>query len=604
MANNILLLLIAVPLAIAVINLVLPLLLRKILTFLGLIYTLVVSFQLSFVPPAATQNIFDTMLANDALSGFTLIFIQLLSIIILIFSLKGVEKEIEKPFFILYPMTVAFCNGVVLSTNMFAFLLFWGMSGITLYLYAVLGRTEEAPQTAKKTFIIVGGSDALLLMGLVIMGVMQPSAGWSLSGVHIPLQEAWAIVAFIFVLLAAFAKAGGFPMHTWVAHFAKDAPVESAAFLPASLDKLLGIYLLARMVTGLFELSMTIHLIIITLGALTVITAVMMAMIQHNGRELLGYHAVSQVGYMIMGVGSGSVLAFAGGLFHMINHTIYKSNLFLSLGSVEKRTGSNQLDDLGGLGKVMPVTFIMALIGALSISGIPPFNGFFSKWMIYQGLLEKAGTLSAGHQIWLLLCIILAVFGSALTLASFMKFIHASFLGYLPEKLRQVKEAIPNQWLATGLLSLLCILFGVFAVQIPLRFFIEPVVAEMQWSVAGFPGLYQPVLIVLLFLAIFILGLIVFLVTKNIRYDDVYIGGMSSSEKFRVLGTEFYNEIRNMTPLKQIYDAAERKWFDIYELGKGVTFFLSGLFQKAHPGQLQLYLFYVILGTLIFIWIV
>jgi formate hydrogenlyase subunit 3/multisubunit Na+/H+ antiporter MnhD subunit len=601
---NLMIMLIALPLIIAIINIVLPLIVRKILSLAVVGYTLIATYLL-YTNPAVSVTMFgETIFILDKMSIFALVFVQILSFIILIFSLKGVSPASEKSFFVLYPMTVAFCNGVILSENIISFLMFWGLAGLTLYLFALLGTTKEAPQTAKKTFILIGGSDAFLIFGFVLMWHLQPAAGWSLSAFSIPLTTGTAIFAFILLLIAAFAKAGGFPLHTWVPDFSKDAPVESAAFLPASLDKLLGIYLLARMMISYFTVELVVNLIVVTLGALTVITAVMMAMNQHNGRKLLGYHAVSQVGYMIMGVGSGSILAFAGGLFHLINHTIYKSNLFLSLGSVEKKTGTNELDDLGGLGKVMPITFIMALIGALSISGIPPFNGFFSKWMIYQGLLEKTASIAPGYQIWLLTCIILAVFGSALTLASFMKFIHAIFLGTRPAKLDKVTEAPANQWLATGLLSALCICFGIFAVEIPLRQFIMPVLADLGWSIESFPGLYNPQLIVMLFAMAFIIGFGIYLFTRKVRYDDVYLGGMSPAEQFRVLGTEFYNEIRNMKPLKAIYNAAERKYFDMYDVSGNSTFAFSRLFQKAHPGQLQLYVLYIVLGMLIFIWMI
>jgi len=333
---------------------------------------------------------------------------------------------------------------------------------------------------------------------------------------------------------------------------------------------------------------------------MTVIFAVMMAMIQHNGRKLLGYHAVSQVGYMIIGIGSGCVLAFAGGLFHLVNHTIYKSNLFLSLGSVEKQTGSNDLDELGGLGKKMPLTFIMAIIGAFSISGIPPFNGFFSKWMIYQGLLEMARDLTPGQQLWLLVCLILAVFGSALTLASFLKFLHAIFLGKRPAKYNRIREAGINQWLATGLLSALCVLFGLFALQIPLQKLIYPVLVESGYPIPEFLGTYNPLLVLGLIAIAFLLGIIVYLFIKNVRFDENYLGGMPALEKYRITGTGFYNEVRNMRPLQQLYNAAEKKYFDIYDLGSRFTFSLSGLFQKGHPGQLQLYVLYILIGVLVF----
>ena len=594
-------LLIIIPLAAAIINLLVPALLRKIISTAALLASGFLVWKI-FVTENQVIFYFDKpFLATDQMSLFVLAFIHLLGIIILLFSFKGIDKETEKKFFVLYPMTIAFCNGAILSVHSISFLFFWGLSGLALYLFALLGTNADSPKTAKKTFIIVGGSDAFLILGFVIMKYIQPGAGWILPFYSIPLTGGMSHSAFILLAIAAFAKAGGFPFHSWVPDFSKDAPIESAALLPASLDKFLGIYLLARIVVSYFVLSTLVYMILITFGVLTVITAVMMAMNQHNGRKLLGYHAVSQVGYMIMGVCSGNILAFAGGLFHMVNHTIYKSCLFLTLGTVEKKTGTNELDYLGGLGKQMPITFTMALIGALSISGIPPFNGFFSKWMIYQGLLERAKDLTPLYQVWLLICLILAVFGSALTLASFMKFIHAIYLGRRVESYKNIKEGPANQWIATGVLSLLCIVFGLFGLQIPLSKFIYPAMVNSGLKIPLFLGLYDPQIIFILFGITFSLGIITYLFLNKVHYDQVYIGGMAPSEKFRVVGTEFYKEITNMKPLKNFYDWAEKKYFDLYDIGSKITFGFSGVFQKAHPGQLQLYLLYITIGTLILI---
>ena len=604
MIINELLLFLIIPLAVGFINLFLSALLRKGLTFLALAFGLVMVYLFYQRPMDSFAYFGQIIFSLDQLGLFVVAFIQILSFIILIFSLNGLDKNSEKRFFFLYPITVSFCNAVVLSEHALSFLIFWGLSGLTLYLFATMGKTHDAPKAAKKTFIIIGGSDAFLLMGLVIMWLISPATGWSLNNPQILLDGEYAHIAFICLLIAAFAKAGAFPLHTWVPDFSQNSPVESAAFLPASLDKLLGIFLLAKMLTSLFVVYPLINMILISLGAITVISAVMMAMIQHNAYRLLGYHAVSQVGYMVMGVASGSVLAFAGGLFHMINHTIYKSNLFLSFGSVEKRSGTAELDYLGGLGKNMPITFLMALIGALSISGIPPFNGFFSKWMIYQGLIEKTSTLGPGYQLWLLACIIIAVFGSALTLASFMKFLHAAFLGRRPYIYKDIKEAPVNQWLSTGILSLLCIVFGILAVALPLKYFIYPVVEASGMSIPSFAGLYDPVIITLLFAFAFLLGLLIYGLTAKVRYDDVYVGGMPALEKFRIAGTEFYNEVRNFTLLKLIYNYAEKKYFDLYEMGREFTFSFSGYLQKAHPGQLQLYVLYIVVGYLIIMLVV
>ena len=601
MVNNPYIVLVFAPVLIGLVNLILPRILQKILTFFGLGLTCFLTVMLT-----TGAEFFDfffklNYFGLDKLAIFALIGVQLLALIIFVFTLKGVDPKIEKSFYALYALTVGFCNGVILSENAILFMVFWGLSGVTLYLFNLLGRGEGASESARKTFMLIGGSDAFLILGFVLLGLSLPDAGWSIPAMNIPMTGTASILAFICLLIAALAKAGGFPLHTWVPSFAKEAPVESVAFLPASLDKILGIYLLARMVIHLFQCTILVNLILITIGAITVIAAVMMALIQHNGRVLLGYHAVSQVGYMIMGVGSGSPIALAGGLFHMINHTIYKSNLFLALGSVEKKAGTNELDDLGGLGNKMPITLIMATVGAFSISGIPPFNGFFSKWLIYQGILDKAKDASAGYEIWLLICLILAVFGSALTLASFLKFLHAIFLGKRPIKYDKVTEAPINQWLSTGLLSVLCVLFGLFAIQIPLKYLILPVLEENNISGFEYVGLYKSGFILVMMGAAFLIGLIVYLLVKKVRIDDIYLGGMDALEKYRVSGTEFYNEIRQMKPLNTVYDWAEKKTLDLYVvLGRG-TESIAGLLQKAHPGLLPLYLLYIVLGMLIFI---
>lgn len=604
MQMNELILLITVPIIVALINLLFPILIRKILSVVALIYLIFLNFRLVQIGANPVALFGQQIFQADSLSIFIGMFIQILSFIIIIFALKGVDTKIEKPFFVLYPLTIGLCNGVVFSSHSLSLLIFWGLTGITLYLFAILGNTRETPESAKKTMIIVGGSDVFLLLGVILAWFLNPNSDWQLFNTSIPLNGWIAYLAFIGLLVAAFAKAGGFPLHSWVPDFSKDSPVESAAFLPASLDKLLGIYLLTRIVISIFSLTMVIHLIIITFGALTIITAVMMAMIQHNGRKLLGYHAVSQVGYMIMGVGSGSVLAIMGGLFHMVNNTIYKSNLFLSLGAVEKRTGTNNLDELGGLGSRMPIIFLTALIGAFAISGIPPFNGFFSKWMIYQGILDLAKGVAPGYQMWLLICLILAVFGSALTLASFMKFIHAIFLGRRPAKWDNISRAPLNQWLATGILAALCVIFGLWAIHIPITKLILPVIGEFGFSVPQMLGYYNPILVVLLFGVILVLGLIIYWGVRKVRFDEIYLGGMDAVEHFRVLGTEFYKEIRDMKPLKAIYNGAEKKYFDIYDVSGRCSFAITRLFRAIHNGQLQLYNLWIVLGMLILLWVV
>jgi hypothetical protein len=167
--------------------------------------------------------------------------------------------------------------------------------------------------------------------------------------------------------------------------------------------------------------------------------------------------------------------------------------------------------------------------------------------------------------------------------------------------LNNIKETSSNQWLATGTLAVLCILFGVAAVAVPLKLFIYPALISMGIALPVFTGLYQPIVLLLLFLIVFALGIGVYMVTKNVRFDDIYLGGMAPLERFRIVGTAFYNEIRNMRGLKGIYDAADKHAFDAYDLGEKASLTLSRLFQKAHPGLLQLYVLFIVIGVVIFL---
>jgi multicomponent Na+:H+ antiporter subunit A len=607
MEINGLALLVIIPVLIGIVNLILPNLLKKILNLLGLVYLVYLIFNLYTIHAdgETLQYSLNQLLLFkiDSLALLMLIFIQAMSLLIMIFSLKGLKPEIESSFLLLFPLTVGISNATILSVHSIAFMIFWGISGVLLYLFGLLGDRETTPDTARKTFLMIGGCDVLLILGMVLVRHLAETTSWSLWNLNVAVKGSLAYIAFFSLAIAAFTKAGVFPFHSWMPDYSRDTNVESAALLPASIDKILGIYLLARVVLSLFQAGIGFNLFLMTIGSLSIIAAVMMALIQHNGRKLLGYHAVSQVGYMVLGVGSGSLLAIAGGLFHLINNVIYKTGLFFSLGSVEKRIGTNELDEMGGLGARMPATFSIGLISALAISGIPPLNGFFSKWMIYQGLLKITGGLAVGHQIWLLICLLLAAFGSALTLASFLKFIHTIFLGRRKEEHDTVREAPFNQTLSGGILALACVVLGLFGGYLILDKLIYPVIVNAFGVLPEYLGVYQPKILLMLFALVFLLGYILFLVIKNVRYDEIYLGGMKAVEKFRISGTEFYKEIRDMDPLKTFYDWAEKKVFDIYDIGKAVSVFFGKLFSRLHSGQLNFYSLWIALGVLIFLWI-
>jgi NADH:ubiquinone oxidoreductase subunit 5 (subunit L)/multisubunit Na+/H+ antiporter MnhA subunit len=337
------------------------------------------------------------------------------------------------------------------------------------------------------------------------------------------------------------------------------------------------------------------------IGAVTIIAAVMMALIQHNLKKLLAYHAVSQVGYMVLGIGTATAIGIAGGLFHMVNNAIYKCCLFLVGGGVEQRTGTTELSKLGGLAKFMPVSFFAFLIASLSISGVPPFNGFVSKWMIYQGIVELG---NRGDKLWII-WLVCAMFGSALTLASFMKLIHATFLGVKSKKdceVSQVKEVSSFMWTPMVVLAGLCVLFGVWAYRVPLKHFINPAVGQ-QVSFAGF---WDPSLATMLILAGILGGFLIYRLgnIKTLREDTSYVGGELIPQESRVTGVDFYSTVKELPPLKAVYQKAEQKLFDIYEQVKIAVFAVTKKLQLLHNGVLPTYLVWCLIGTIILFFVI
>ena len=535
----------------------------------------------------------------DTLSIFVGGFVCLFSVLTILYSfafMKGRRGLFRYYIYIIFTCLASL--GAIFSADLLIFIVFWGFLGLLLYLLIGFGRKENTPYTAKKSFIIIGGTDALMLLGLAL--VWHISGSLRLDQAAITLTSKEAVIAYLCLAAGAFAKAGAMPFHTWVPDTAEDAPTSVTAFLPASLDKLLGIYFLARVSMDLFKMDQGMNTFLMAVGSLTIVAAVMMALIQHDMKRLLGYHAVSQVGYMVLGIGTGNPIGIAGGLFHMLNHSIYKSCLFFSGGSVEKKTGTTNLEKLGGLARIMPVTFITFLIASFSISGVPPFNGFASKWMVYQGIIETA---KVGDKLWVL-WLVAAMFGSALTLASFMKLVHAVFLGQPSPERKEVKGDAPVSMLTTTvILAFLCVIFGVFAIQIPLKLFILPSVPGN----VGFIGIWGSGLATAFIIAGLVVGLVIYLVgtIMKTRTVEPFAGGERLEEHpdMRVSGVDFYETVRDIGILKAIYNMAARKWFDVYEVGVKFTLGFNKILRYVHNGVLLTYLSWCLLGMLVLFYI-
>ncbi|MFZ1947668.1 MAG: proton-conducting transporter membrane subunit [bacterium] len=572
---------------------------RETITLVASAVTLVVAILL-FRQGWVEAKVFGVaMLKVDALSSFVLLWVGIFGFLMMLYSVGFMKDRSRLGEYYGYSLlSLAAACGVVLANDMILLVAMWAFLGLMLHLLIdVAGASASA--AVKKTSIIVGGTDALLAFAVVILWLMTGST--SLTQEAIPTITGLACLTFILFACAAFAKAGAMPFHGWVPEAAEAGPASAVAFLPASLDKLLGIYLLARVSLHLFNLTPAMALILLVVGAVTLLGGVMMALVQHDMKRLLGYHAVSQVGYMVIGIGTLNPVGVAGGLFHMLNNAIAKGCLFLTGGAVEKREGTTSLDKLGGLARFMPVTFASCLLAALAISGVPPFGGFASKWMVYQGIVDLG---KGGGHLWVI-WLVAAMFGSALTLASFVKLLHGVFLGIRARGGQGPKEVGILMWLPMILLGVVGLVFGVFAYALPLKAFIVPAVSAVPSLRVPGGGVWlnwwNLGVATLLILAGLGIGLLIYLAgrARAVRRDSAYVGGEILPAEARVTGTEFYNTITDMPCFKRIQRWAGAKNLDIYEYGRDLVGYLARGAKVLHSGFFAGGLVWLIAGAVV-----
>ena len=432
-------------------------------------------------------------------------------------------------------LTLGMANGAVLANDLVLLLFFWEGLLVTLFVMIAIG-SKEAYRTAIKAFIINGVTDLCMLVGIALTAHIAHTT--LISRIDLPL-EGPAVLAFILLVIGAVSKAGSMPFHSWIPDAAVDAPLPFMALLPGALEKLVGIYFLSRITLDLFQLdpSSPMSTMLMTLGAVTIVLAVLMALIQKDFKRLLSFHAISQVGYMILGIGTAVPAGIVGGLFHMLNNAVYKSCLFLTGGAVEHQTGTTDLNRLGGLARKMPWTFAGFCVAAVSISGVPPFNGFFSKELIYDGALERG-----------LIFYLAAAGGSFLTAASFLKLGHAAFLGEMKEDSKKASEAPLPMLIPVLVLALVCVVFGLWN-SLPLHYLIQPVLGVRLegHDFAGLPHSTILVVVTVLVLAAAIVN---------------HLFGVKKSGS----GLGAVDHIHYAPGLHSIYHRAEKRVFDPYEI--------------------------------------
>ncbi|WP_088279285.1 monovalent cation/H+ antiporter subunit A [Ideonella sp. A 288] len=364
-------------------------------------------------------------------------------------------------FFVFLLLFMGAMLGVVLADNLVLLVLFWELTSLASFLLIGYwhGRDDvgrDAREGARMALAITGAGGLCLLAGVLLLGHIVGSvqlddvlASGDLIRAH-PLY----VVALVLVLLGAFTKSAQFPFHFWLPH-AMAAPTPVSAYLHSATMVKCGVFLLARLYPALGG-SEPWFWIVTSVGLSTMLLGAYIAIFQHDLKGLLAYSTISHLGLITLLFGLSEPLAVVAGVFHILNHAIFKAGLFMSAGIIDHECGTRDMRRINGLMKPMPFTATLGIVAALSMAGVPLLNGFLSKEMFFAEALAKD---SHGAMEWLLPAG--ATLAGALSVAYSLRFIHDTFFNGEPVGLPKVPHEAPFfMRLPVLLLVLLCLAVG------------------------------------------------------------------------------------------------------------------------------------------------
>jgi len=424
----------------------------------------------------------------DGFSVIMLSIINLIGFIALIYSLSYIRKyTAEGNYYALFCLIIAGMNGVVLSGDLFNLFVFLEVSVIASYALVAFGVGKTELEASFK-YQVLGGLASMLIL-LAIGLIYWKTKTLNIADVRSVMESGYSKPFYIFVqvlLISGFGlKAAIIPFHAWLPDAHSSAPSPISAMLSGVLIKAVGVYVLIRLFFNLFVFSHEIAVVITALGAISMLIGALVALMQWDLKRMLAYSSISQIGYVVMAFGMGMILivrgdhlpvaalAIGGGLYHLVNHAVFKGLLFLNAGALEHRLDTRDLKKMGGLSSVMPITSSTSFMASMSISGIPPFNGFFSKLFIIIAAINGKFYLLAA----------LAVGVSIVTLAYFLKFQRFAFFNKSSDpSLNHIKEVPFSMSFSMVFLALLCLALSLLAIPSVNEALLQPAIDVLMQS--------------------------------------------------------------------------------------------------------------------------
>lgn len=533
----------------------------------------------SYVTPFAFANF--SILLNP-LSGLLLVVINLLALLAWLYGLSYFDEYkghgIGSLGFFMNLFVVSM-NMVLTVDNAFWFLVFFELMSLTSYFLVIVEQNKQSIRGGFLYLIMAHIGFLMIMISFLIMGAITSSLDFA-SFRQYSFEPGMASLIFMLAFLGFGCKAGMFPFHSWLPQAHPAAPSNVSALMSGGMIKI-GVFGIIKVGLDLLqgsEVQLWWGIVVLVIGALSSVLGVAYALAEHDIKKLLAYHSVENIGIILLGVGVGfmgvamdqpviAAIGLLAGLYHLLNHAMFKGLLFLGAGSVLYSTGTRNMQILGGLGKVMPITGLCFLLGSLAISAIPPLNGFVSEWFTYQSLITTA---MAGDPIIKIVAafgaVALAITG-ALAVTCFVKCYGVTFLGRpRSEEAANAKEVPAPMTIAMVVLAVVCICLGIGAPWVaPVMESISSAVLNQMNTVAAFGtsvinpaigSLVSPPLLAILLIAFVLLVLafkMAFSQSKVATDRDPWSCGYNTEKDMAITAATVGSEVQMF--LKPIYSA-------------------------------------------------
>ncbi|MDD5428700.1 MAG: proton-conducting transporter membrane subunit [Candidatus Omnitrophica bacterium] len=572
----------------------------------------------------------------DPLAVFFLIVIGLVCVPSAIFSIGYMKEESRRKKAIGWSLLVIFALSmclVVTAGNLFSFLVFWEIMSLASYFLVVSDFKHEKSVSAGTIYLIMTHAGTACIMAAFFM--LYNYAG---SFDYNALKEAitrlpanFINIIFLLLFIGFATKAGVVPFHIWLPYAHPQAPSHISSIMSGVMIKIAIYGMIRFFITILGPGPAWWGAFILTFGIISCLVGVIYALMEHDLKKLLAYHSVENIGIILLGVGTAmffwplgiapvAALGICAGLYHLVNHALFKGLLFLCSGSVYKATGLRDIEKMGGLIKVMPATALFFLIGAMGISALPPLNGFVSEWITFQAFFAGIMQAQGGAKFFMILSTAALALTGGLAAACFVKAFGISFLA-MPRSARakEAKEAGFSMKAGMVIMSGCVIMFGIGA-----GFIIPPImnisrgvigadsVRGSFYMVSVLPPLIAGVLIVsgaALFLW-FKFGMR----TKQVSYNTWDCGyyrtdsrneytATAFSKPFRIAFSFFLLPYRKTEKIRDSFYHVRKFTYEthttmifknyFYEPLARLVYSAAFKMRKLQPGSIHLYIFYI-----------